>query len=68
MGKLHDLSGYSREDVVVEFTELDKKNQRTPLPLWMDRNKERIPWVKDEFDRITSGKLATTAADIPAVK
>src|SRR6476646_9973647 len=68
MGKLHDLSGYSREDVVVEFTELDKKNQRTPLPLWMDRNKEKIPWVKEEFERITSGTLATTAADIPPVK
>ena len=68
MGKLHDLSGYSREEAVVEFTELDKVGQRTPLPLWMDRNREQIPWVKEEYDRIKSGKLATTAADIPPAK
>ena len=27
MGKLHDLSSYTREDVVVEFQDLDKKGQ-----------------------------------------
>jgi NADH-quinone oxidoreductase subunit I len=68
MGKLHDLSSYTREDVVVEFTELDKQGLRTPLPLWLERNREEIPWVKEEYDRIKSGKLATTAADIPNVK
>jgi NADH-quinone oxidoreductase subunit I len=68
MGKLHDLSSYSRDDVVVEFAELDKKNLRTPLPLWMARNAETIPWVKEERDRVLAGKLATTAGDIPKVK
>src|SRR3984957_19340699 len=68
MGKLHDLSGYSREDVVVEFAELDKQNLRTPLPLWMERNAGKIGWVKEESDRVKSGKLATRAADIPPVK
>jgi NADH-quinone oxidoreductase subunit I len=68
MGKLHDLSSYSREDVVVEFADLDKKNLRTPIPLWMERNEDRIPWVKEEYERVKSGKLATTAADIPEVK
>ena len=68
MGKLHDLSSYSREDVVVEFAEIDKQNLRTPIPLWMERNKGRIPWVNDEYERIKAGKLATTAADIPDVK
>jgi NADH-quinone oxidoreductase subunit I len=68
MGKLHDLSSYSREDVVVEFTELDKKNQRTPIPLWMERNAAKIPWVKDELERVKAGTLATTAADIPEIK
>lgn len=67
MGKLHDLSSYSREDVVVEFTDLDKLNQRTPIPLWMERNAGRIGWVKDELERVKAGKLATTAADIPEV-
>jgi NADH-quinone oxidoreductase subunit I len=68
MGKLHDLSGYSREDVVVEFAELAKKNQRTPIPLWMERNADSIPWVKAEFDRVKSGTASTTAADIPVIK
>ncbi len=68
MGKLHDLSSYTREDVVVEFAELDKQKLRTPIPLWMERNAERIPWVKEEYDRVKAGKLATTAGDIPVVK
>jgi NADH-quinone oxidoreductase subunit I len=68
MGKLHDLSSYSREDVVVEFAELAKQNLRTPVPLWMERNAESIPWVKEELDRVKAGKPATTAADIPVVK
>jgi NADH-quinone oxidoreductase subunit I len=68
MGKLHDLSSYSREDVVVEFQELDKKGQRTPIPLWMERNAGYIPWVKEELERVKAGKLATSAADIPEVK
>jgi NADH-quinone oxidoreductase subunit I len=68
MGKLHDLSGYSRGDVVVEFAELDKQNLRTPLPLWFERNKDTIPWVKEEYDRVRAGKLATSAADIPEIK
>ena len=57
-----------REDVVVEFTELHKKNQRTPIPLWMEKNAGHIPWVKEEYDRVKSGKLATVAGDIPHQK
>jgi NADH-quinone oxidoreductase subunit I len=67
MGKLHDLSAYSRDDMVVEFAELDKQNLRTPIPLWLERNADTIPWVKEEYDRVKAGKLATTAADIPDV-
>jgi NADH-quinone oxidoreductase subunit I len=66
MGKLHDLSSYSRADVVVEFTELDKQGLRTPLPLWMQRNAQNIDWVAAEARRVRAGQLATTAADIPA--
>jgi NADH-quinone oxidoreductase subunit I len=65
MGKLHDLSGYSRAEAVVEFHELDKEGLRTPIPLWMQRNKNKIGWVNDEFERVTSGKVSTTEADIP---
>lgn len=68
MGKLHDLSSYSREDVVVEFTDLDKKGLRTPIPLWMERNAQKYEWVNEELQRVKAGRLATTAADIPAVK
>jgi NADH-quinone oxidoreductase subunit I len=68
MGKLHDMSSYSREDVVVEFAKIDKQGLRTPIPLWMERNAGKIPWVADELARVKAGKLATNAADIPAVK
>jgi NADH-quinone oxidoreductase subunit I len=66
MGKLHDLSGYSRRDVVIEFSELAKEGLRTPIPLWMERNAGKIPWVKDELERIKGGNPATHAADIPS--
>ena len=65
MGKLHDLSSYSRDDVVVDFAALDKEGLRTPIPLWMERNEGKIGWVKEEYERVKAGKLATTAADIP---
>jgi NADH-quinone oxidoreductase subunit I len=67
MGKVHDLSAYTRHDMIVEFAELDKKGQRTPLPLWVERNAETIPWVASEKKRIEAGELATDAADIPEV-
>jgi NADH-quinone oxidoreductase subunit I len=68
MGKLHDLSSYSREDVVVDFAKLDKEGLRTPIPLWMERNEGKIAWVREEYERVKAGKLATTAADIPKIK
>jgi len=67
MGKNHDLSSYSRNEMIVEFSEIDKQGLRTPLPLWADRNADKIPWVAKEKERIEKGELATKAADIPAV-
>ena len=67
MGKNHDLSSYSRQEMVVEFAEIDKDGLRTPIPLWMDRNAETIPWVGKERERLKRGELATTEADIPPV-
>lgn len=64
MGKNHDLSSYSRQDMIVEFAELDKKGLRTPIPLWVERNAESIPWVAKEKERLEKGELATTEADI----
>src|SRR4051812_9524782 len=62
MGRLHDLSAYTREDAVVEFLELDKKNLRTPIPLWMQKEK-LPPWAADEKARIERGEVAPTVAD-----
>lgn len=35
MGDIHDLSGYQRQDAIVEFTELARQGLRTPMPVWM---------------------------------
>jgi len=67
MGKNHDLSSYTRQEMVVEFQEIDKKGLRTPIPLWMERNAAKIPWVAKEKERLERGELATKAADIPAM-
>jgi NADH-quinone oxidoreductase subunit I len=67
MGKNHDLSAYTRDDMVVEFSELAEKGLRTPIPLWMERNAPKIPWVQSELDRLKRGEIATTEANIPAI-
>ncbi len=67
MGKNHDLSSYSREAMIVEFHLLDQEGLRTPIPLWMERNEARIPWVRNELDRVKRGELATTEADFTEV-
>ena len=38
MGNLHDLSGFDRESMIVEFTELAKEGLQTPQPLWMQKD------------------------------
>ncbi|MBI5863150.1 MAG: NADH-quinone oxidoreductase subunit I [Planctomycetes bacterium] len=35
MGDSHDLSGYDRRSMVVEFTDLARQGLQTPQPLWM---------------------------------
>ena len=67
MGKNHDLSAYSRQDMVVEFSELDKKGLRTPIPLSLQRNAAKIPWAAKEKARMEKGEIATTEADIPSI-
>ncbi len=67
MGKNHDLSAFSRQDMIVEFHQIDKKGLRTPVPLWMERNAAKIPWVAKEKERVEKGELATKEADIPAI-
>ncbi len=49
MGNLHDLSGYDRESMIVEFTDLAKQGLQTPQPLWMQ--KEELPdWAQKRKD------------------
>jgi len=64
MGKNHDLSSFSRDEMIVEFADIAKKGLRTPVALWMEKNAAKIPWVQSEKDRIERGELATTEADI----
>ena len=45
MGNVHDMSGYTRESMVVEFTELAKEGLQTPQPLWMQRD-DLPDWAK----------------------
>jgi NADH-quinone oxidoreductase subunit I len=45
MGNIHDLSGYDRESMIVEFTDLAKQGLQTPMPLWMQ--KDNLPsWAE----------------------
>ena len=37
MGTTHDLSGYTRSEMVVDFSDLAKLGLRGPVPLWMRR-------------------------------
>ncbi len=62
MGKLHDLSGYSRQDMVVEFTELARQGRRTPQPLWLERagqaqaaGRELPEWIRVLEEHYRSG-------------
>ena len=41
MGSIHDLSGYDRQSMVVEFTDLARQGLRTVVPLWMQ--KQQVP-------------------------
>ena len=56
MGNVHDLSGYDRESMIVEFTELAKVGLQTPQPLWMQKDDGELPaWAaqrkKEWLDR-----------------
>lgn len=49
MGNLHDMSGYDRESMIVEFTDLATEGLQTPQPLWMQR--EKLPeWAEQRKD------------------
>jgi len=50
MGDNHDYSAFTREDMLVEFTELAKQGKQTPEPYWM--GKENLPeWAAAQRQR-----------------
>ena len=65
MGNIHDLSGYDRESMIVEFTELAKEGLQTPQPLWMEKKnlpawaaQRKSDWTQFEHsDDKLSGKV-----------
>lgn len=65
MGNLHDLSGYTREDMIVEFTELAAHGLQTPQPLWMQRDKlpEWAEQRKKEWQDFTHSEDKLTGKD-----
>jgi NADH-quinone oxidoreductase subunit I len=49
MGNIHDMSAYTREDMIVEFTDLAQKGLQTPQPIWMQ--KDKMPaWARQRKD------------------
>jgi hypothetical protein len=41
------MSGYDRESMIVEFTDLAKQGLQTPQPLWMQKGDDQLPdWAK----------------------
>ncbi len=78
MGNIHDLSGYSRREAVVEFAELAKRGLRTPMPVWMQNANlpawaeqrkqewlERAVAAKDEMARATTEQPVAKPAPKP---
>jgi NADH-quinone oxidoreductase subunit I len=62
MGNLHDLSGYTREDMIVEFTELAAEGLQTPQPLWMQ--KDRLPaWAAKTKDDWLAYRFSSDGRD-----
>ena len=50
MGDNHDLSSYTREDMIVEFTDLAKEGKQTPEPFWMQQDKPPA-WAAEQKQR-----------------
>ncbi len=76
MGKVHDMSGYTREDMIVEFTELASEGLQTPQPLWMQKrelpewvNRSKEEWLEFEYsdDKMTGDNAKRRAAMVTAL-
>jgi len=60
MGKVHDMSGYTRGEMVVDFAELARRGRRTPEPHWMLKarklGKKMPPWARVLDEHYRSGE------------
>lgn len=62
MGNVHDMSGYTRQDMIVEFTELAKRGLQTPQPLWM--HKDKLPeWAARKVADWEAYRFSTDGRD-----
>jgi NADH-quinone oxidoreductase subunit I len=77
MGNIHDMSGYDRESMIVEFTELAKQGLQTPRPLWMQKahppewvEARRQEWLgfKHSDDKLTGDQEARRKAMLKALE
>jgi NADH-quinone oxidoreductase subunit I len=67
MGDNHDFSAYTREDMVVEFTDLAKAGKQTPEPFWMQQ--EKIPeWAAQKKQRWEERALPVRDEMLKALK
>jgi hypothetical protein len=62
MGNVHDLSGFTRESMVVEFTDLATQGHQTPQPIWLE--KDKLPaWAKQTKSDWAGFKFSTDGRD-----
>ncbi len=67
MGDNHDLSVFTREDLLVEFTELARQGKQTPEPYWM--GKDHLPdWAAEMKDRWAQRAEPVRAAMLAALE
>ena len=74
MSNVHDMTGYTRADMIVEFTELAKRGLQTPQPLWMQKDKlpdwarqRRQEWI-DRGEPLRAKMLAAMTEQAPPPK
>lgn len=67
MGDNHDLSAFTRKDMIVEFTELAREGKQTPEPYWM--SKDRLPdWAAEMKERWARRAEPVRAAMLAALE
>ena len=75
MGTIHDISGYSRREMVVEFSELAKDGLRTPMPVWMQKRnlpawaqKMKEEWLARAASEATRDEMRRATTEQPVAK